>query len=87
MPAKIHLNTMLPQENDLFILQKYKEARDSVMKALWTTIKSVMDSKQPPYRILLRNHAQSEKPHMISVRNGVGVLKGTLTGRRCHGGA
>ncbi|KAI8930220.1 rab-GTPase-TBC domain-containing protein [Entophlyctis helioformis] len=45
------------KENDLFLLQKSKEneAASTVLKSVWATIQNVFDTKQPPYRIVLRN--------------------------------
>ncbi len=38
---RAHQPTSILQENELYLLQRYRESKDSVLKAVWSTIKSV----------------------------------------------
>ncbi|KAJ3386874.1 hypothetical protein HDU92_002222 [Lobulomyces angularis] len=56
------------KENQFFILNKSKEAQseNSAWKSVLTTIQNVFDTKQPNFRIMLKNHTDSDSAHIIA---------------------
>ncbi|KAJ1332801.1 hypothetical protein BSLG_008430 [Batrachochytrium salamandrivorans] len=46
------------KETDLFLMQKSSEneANSTMLKSVWATLQNVFDTKQPPYRIILRTY-------------------------------
>ncbi|KAL2918208.1 GTPase activating protein (GAP) [Polyrhizophydium stewartii] len=60
------------KENDLFSAQKSKENESSttMLRSVWATIQNVFDTKQPPFRIVLRTQGGQDSAaygHMIAV--------------------
>ncbi|KAJ3037593.1 hypothetical protein HDV00_001481 [Rhizophlyctis rosea] len=59
------------KENDLFLLQKLKEQEGTMMKSVWATLQNVFDTKQSPFRILLKSPQSSDVGHMISTADSI----------------
>ena len=62
------------QENDLFLLQKSKEQMSNtgnnsgaIWKTVMTTIQNVFDTKQPPFRIVLKRTGSPDAGHLVVV--------------------
>ncbi|KAI9325982.1 rab-GTPase-TBC domain-containing protein [Zopfochytrium polystomum] len=64
----------LIKENDLFMLQQAKDQESAIWKTVLTTIQNVFDTKQAPFRILLKNQAGGETGHLVATAESMKVI-------------
>ncbi|KAJ1552603.1 TBC1 domain member 9 [Cladochytrium tenue] len=55
----------LKQQNDLFLLQQIKD-KDTAWKTVLATFQNVFDTKQAPFRIILKGHDGSDSGHLVA---------------------
>ncbi|KAJ3188163.1 hypothetical protein HDU85_005313 [Gaertneriomyces sp. JEL0708] len=63
------------KENELFILQRLNQPQGTVMKSFWATIQHVLETKQPPFRILLKSAENAEIAHMIATADSLKAME------------
>ncbi|KAI8919464.1 rab-GTPase-TBC domain-containing protein [Powellomyces hirtus] len=76
LPSPVELSSYWEtlKEDELFLLQRLKQSEGTVIKSLWTTIQNVLDTKQPPFRIILKSAENLDAGHMVATGD---TLKGT----------
>ncbi|KAJ3151541.1 hypothetical protein HDU89_001984 [Geranomyces variabilis] len=76
LPSPVELSSYWEtlKENELFILQRLKQEQGTALKSLWATIQNVLDTKQPPFRIVLRSVDTLDGGHLVATGD---TLKGT----------
>lgn len=61
------------KENRFFLLQKSKAGENAIWKNLVGTLQTIFDTKQPPFRILLKYSAKNPMPGEFAKTIAVGV--------------
>ncbi|KAI9205822.1 rab-GTPase-TBC domain-containing protein [Polychytrium aggregatum] len=64
------------KENELFILQKLKEQSNGALwKSVLSTIQNVFDTKQPPFRIILRSAESSDTGYLVATADTLKLIE------------
>ncbi|KNC97733.1 uncharacterized protein SPPG_06734 [Spizellomyces punctatus DAOM BR117] len=77
LPSQVDISSYWEtvKENDLFLLQRLKEQEGTALKSLWATIQNVLDTKQPPFRILLRSAESPDVGHMVATADTLKAME------------